>query len=117
MMPVLTLDSVACQFSDKTPLPVLQELVHLYEAGRKFDIPQVLLPMPGYIASCCWEGKEKRLLLTELYSTEGPEPVQKAALAKLLAAPHDLDTVLRHPRSSDLAHILQKAFPVMNRNM
>ena len=98
-------------------MPVLQELVQLYEAGRKFDIPKVLLPMPGYIASCTWEGEEKRLLLSELYSTDGPEPVQKAALAKLLAVPHDVDTVLRHPRSSDLAHILQEAFPTMSRDM
>ena len=98
-------------------LPVLQELVHLYEAGRKFDIAKVLLPMPGYIASCSWEGQQKRLLLSELYSTDGPEPVQKAALAKLLAAPGDVNTVLRHPRSSDLAHILRKTFPTMQQAM
>ena len=49
----------------------LQEIMQLYEAGRKFNISQILLPMPDYIAALPWEGKNARALLAELYITGG----------------------------------------------
>ena len=89
----------------------LQEIMQLYEAGRKFNISQILLPMPDYIAALPWEGKNARALLAELYITEGPANIQKAALTKLLDSSGDLHSVPRQPQSVDVAFILKRAFP------
>ena len=88
----------------------LQDMVQLYEAGRKYDISAILLPMPGYINALPWKGFQRRTLLVNLYLTDGPSEVQKAALAKLMAAPADLSLVLRRPRGTDVANIVKQAF-------
>ena len=86
--------------------------MQLYEAGRKYDISAILLPMAGYINALPWEGYPRRKLLANLYITDGPEEVQKAALAKLVAAPANLCSVLQSPRSTDVVTILNQAFPL-----
>ena len=85
--------------------------MQLYEAGRKYNISAILLPMPGYIDALPWAGCGRRCLLANLYITDGPEEVRKAALAKLMAAPADLYSVLEHPRSTDVVIIMKQAFP------